>query len=463
MRLLDAGVHEDGTAAAQIHRAFGKQAQPGKLLHLIAQRLGKGLQEAAAAGGTGLVQEDIADRAVLDLETLHVLSADVDDKIHIRQEVFGRSEVRHGLHHAEVGMEGVFRQLLAIACRGHGGDAHMRMFRIEPLQHAADQRHRVAEVRPVIREQQLRLLVDDGELDRGGAGVDANVHRAVVVLRKRCARHGAFGVARAERLILRLACKQRRLGAIGLGHALLRHLIGYGAQVEHLVRVERGAERHVKKAVFRADAPDVQRAVKALPQHTGEGQGTAEIKHIAADRPTLGQARNGLVDHRLVDAGGDILRAAALVDQGLYVTLGKHTAAGGDRIGFGRVLRGAIHLVRAHFQQRRHLIDERTRAAGTGAVHANLHPVGEEQDLGVLAAELDDHVRPRGKAVGRHARGEHLLHEGHAHALRHAHAGRAGDGKHRPAAGHIAPRDLAQQLFRLFQDMTVVPLVGVKN
>ena len=37
----------------------GKQAELGKLLDIVAQRLGKGLQKAAAAGGAGLVQEDV--------------------------------------------------------------------------------------------------------------------------------------------------------------------------------------------------------------------------------------------------------------------------------------------------------------------------------------------------------------------------------------------------------------------
>ena len=53
--LLHRGVHKHGAAAAQVHRPLGKEAQPGELLHIIAQCLGEGLQEAAAAGGAGLV------------------------------------------------------------------------------------------------------------------------------------------------------------------------------------------------------------------------------------------------------------------------------------------------------------------------------------------------------------------------------------------------------------------------
>src|SRR5699024_11443775 len=48
---------------------------------------------------------------------------------------------------------------------------------------------------------------------------------------------------------------------------------------------------------------------------------------------SLGQAGDGLADHRLVDAGGDVLGPGALVDEGLHVALGEHAAAGGDGVG----------------------------------------------------------------------------------------------------------------------------------
>ena len=37
----------------------GKQAQLGEIRDVVAQRLGEGLQKGAAAGGAGLVQEDV--------------------------------------------------------------------------------------------------------------------------------------------------------------------------------------------------------------------------------------------------------------------------------------------------------------------------------------------------------------------------------------------------------------------
>ena len=61
-------VHEHGAAAAEIHRTVGKEAEGRKLLDVVAQRLRKGLQKAAAAGGAGFIQEDVADGTILDLD-----------------------------------------------------------------------------------------------------------------------------------------------------------------------------------------------------------------------------------------------------------------------------------------------------------------------------------------------------------------------------------------------------------
>ena len=85
----------------RLPRSTGRSAnspRAAKLLHVIAQGLGEGLQKAAAARGAGFVEEDVADGTVLDLEALHVLAADVDDEVHIGHEVLGGGEVGHRLH-----------------------------------------------------------------------------------------------------------------------------------------------------------------------------------------------------------------------------------------------------------------------------------------------------------------------------------------------------------------------------
>ena len=53
---------------------------------------------------------------------------------------------------------------------------------------------------------------------------------------------------------------------------------------------------------------------------------------MAADGLAAGKARNGLVDDRLEDRGGEVGLRRALVDEGLNVRLGEHAAARGDGV-----------------------------------------------------------------------------------------------------------------------------------
>ena len=256
-----------------------------------------------------------------------------------------------------------------------------------------------------------------------------------VVRREVRLRHRRLGVTGFERVIFRFIFKQRGLGAVGLRHAALLQQFRRFQQVPRFLGVKRRAQSHKQQAILRTSSGDAQSLVEALPQTLGKGQRPAQIQNVALDRPSLRQTRDGLVHHRLVNALGNIGWLGPLVDEGLDVALGEHAAAGGDGIGLFRHLGRLVHLIRAHFQQRCHLVDEGTGAAGAGAVHPDLHTVGQKEDLGILAAQFDDNVRPRCQTVGRHTGCEHLLHEGSLHTLRHAHAGRAGDGKHRlPAA-----------------------------
>ena len=333
------------------------------------------------------------------------------------------------------------------------------MLVIELLQHLPDEGHRIAQVGPVVGKEDAGILVDDHQLHGGGAGVDADVHRGGVVRAEGHLGHRGLGVPDPECLVFFFAGEQGRQGAVRLRRAVLLQVVRHLVQVKFLVGIEGRAQGHVQQAVLRAGALHPQGVVEALPQDAGEGQGPAQVQDVATDGTALGQAGDGLVHHRLVDAGGDILRLGALVDERLHVALGEHAAAGGDGVRLLRTLGCGVHLVGAHFQQRCHLVDEGAGAAGAGAVHPHLHAAGEEEDLGVLAAQLDDAVRPRGQLVGRHPGGEHLLHEGDLHALRHAHAGGTGDGQIRLSAGDVLRRRPAQQLLRLLQDMAVMPLV----
>ncbi len=84
------------------------------------------------------------------------------------------------------------------------------------------------------------------------------------------------------------------------------------------------------------------------------------------------------------------------------------------------------------FKQRRHLIDERSRAAGAGFVHAQFHALIEIEDLGVLSAKLHGHVgmrRDKGYGLGC---GHDFLHKGQMKAAGQLQGGRTRHGRVHP-------------------------------
>ena len=456
--LLDRAVHEHGAAAAQIHRTVCEQAKARKFLHIVAQCLCKGLQKAAAAGGAGFVQEDVTDGSILDLEALHILPADIDDEIHIRHEVFGGGKVCHRLHQTVVAAEGVLHQLLTVAGGGDAGHLQARVLLVNFEQLIPDQGQRVAQVGLIVGVEDLALLVHHHQLDGGGAGVDADMHRAALGTEGH-AGHAVGHVAGVEGLVFLLAGEQRRFTGIGGSGSILVQRIRHLGQNKRLVGIEGRTQCHIQQAVLRAGASHVQRFVKAFAQHAAEGERAAQIQDIALDGTALCKACNGLVDHSLINAGSNVLGAGTLIDQRLHVTFGEHAAAGGDGVGALGILCRFVHLVGTHLQQSRHLVDEGAGAAGAAAVHAHLGAIGQEQDLGILAAQLNDTVRLGHKALDRHAGGEHLLYKGHAAAVGQTHASRTGNAQQRLLTVHLLGIDAAQQLLRLFQNMAVVPFV----
>ena len=110
---------------------LGKQAHFCKFGNVIAQCVGKGLQKRAAAGGTGLIEEDIVNGATPNLKALHVLSANVDNEIHVGHKGFGGSKVSHRFHNAVFNSEGIFQQLFAVTGHCTGNNMNPGMFLIE--------------------------------------------------------------------------------------------------------------------------------------------------------------------------------------------------------------------------------------------------------------------------------------------------------------------------------------------
>ena len=118
-----------------------------------------------------------------------------------------------------------------------------------------------------------------------------------------------------------------------------------------------------------------------------------------------------------------------------------------------------VELAGGHVEQHGHLVDESACAACTGAVHTLLQLAGQEHDLCVLAAQLDDHVRLRHMYAYRLAGGEYFLHEVDVRRLGNAEARRTGD---RAADRRIRADGLARilhQLDRLFAHLGEMALI----
>ena len=228
--LLDAGVHEHSAPGAQIYRMLGEESQLGEIRYVVAQSLGKGLNEGATAGGAGLVEHDGVHGAVADLKALHILTADVDDEIHGGLKVGGGLVVGHSLHQTEVAGEGVFDQVLAIA--GDGGAADhdtVTAHGVDGPQLFQHYGHGVTQIGVVIGIQQAAVGGDEGQLGGGGASVDAQPSRTGVGMDIHL--WGAAGVVPGtELVVLLLTGEQGRhgvhqgggLGAVG---QLFQHLL----------------------------------------------------------------------------------------------------------------------------------------------------------------------------------------------------------------------------------------------
>ena len=466
LRLLDRRVHEHRAARAEVDRVLGEQAELAELLDRVAHRAGKGLDKRAAARGTCLVERDIVDALVADLEALDVLAADVDDKVDIRAEVARRAEVGDRFDQAEVHAEGMLDERLAVARDRARHDMYAVAAQlIQAGQLLADDVRRVALVGLIVVEQDLVILADQHELGRGRAAVDAEVCVALVhgdVL----GHHVVHAVAVLELLILLLVFKQRRQ-VVG-NHRRVRRALERGEQridrigflgVLCIFRRARCDGKRGKVGEVGVCVVQPQGFLETVLQALEEEQRAAEEQHIALDLASLREAGDRLVDHGLENRCRDVLLARAVIEERLDVRLGEHAAAGCDGIDLLCVLGKFVQLGRRHVEQHRHLVDEGARAARARAVHALLQLAGQEHDLGVLAAQLDDHVRLRHVHADRLAGGKHFLHEVDVRGLGDAEARRARDRTAQRGVRADGFTRILHQLNRLFAHLGEVALI----
>ena len=436
LRLLDRGVHKHRAAAAKVDRRAGKEAPAGEFLHAHVHGLGKRLDERAAARGTGLVEHDAVDRPVAYAEALDVLPADVEYEVHVRAEVARGHEVGDRLHHADVHMEGVADEILAVTGHGAAENGHAALrAAVDRAQFAAHDLHGIAIVGGVVGIQKFFVFGNERQLGGGAAAVDAQIRPAAIGGKFR-ARYGSAGVARGKGGVLRFVLKQRRQrlrpgNDLGRGQRFAQLSKRKGLR---RARGEHGrASRHGKAPPLgehRVLLGEFQGFAEALPKPLAVVQGPAEKQHLALNPAPLRKARDGLVDDGLKDAHGHVFLARALIEQRLYVRLGKHAAARGDGVNARGMLAEAVEFGHVYVQERGHLVDERARTAGAAAVHALVHAAGravEKDDLGVFAAQFDNHIGVRRQRAHQFADHKDLLLKGQARGLGKSDARRTGD------------------------------------
>ena len=173
------------------------------------------------------------------------------------------------------------------------------------------------------------------------------------------------------------------------------------------------------------------------------------------DGLAAGQSGDGLVHHGLEDGGRQILLGGPFIDQGLDVRLREDAAAGGDGIEGLVALCVFVEPGGVGLDQGGHLVDEGAGAPGADAVHALFHIAAlEVDDFSVFPAQLDGHVRLRGKLLQGGGHGDHFLGEGHAQAI--------GQGQAAGSCDHRVQRQVAQLCVSLLQKMGEgLPYVGV--
>ncbi len=364
--------------------------------------------------------------------------------------------------------EGVADQVLAVPGDGRAAQDHpVAAAGVDLPQLRQDDLDGVALVGVVEGVEDGARRVDDDNLGGGGPGVDAEIGLAPI--RREVPGGDAHGgVAGGEGVVIGLAGEERVHRIDGRG--VLGGVFEQAHERVEVLRVARlGAQGRADGgeavAVLREDrvlCVEPQGLHEPLPQALEEVERPAEEDDLPGQLAALGQTGDGLIDHGLEDGRSDVLLPPALVEDGLDVALGEDAAAGGDGIDLLVAEGQLVQLAHGDVEQGGHLVDEGPCAAGTGAVHAFLQGPAEEDDLGVLAAELDDGVGAGDEGPHRGGGGVDLLDEVQPGGLGHAEAGGAGDEELDLLAAQ-QPAQTAQGLTGALARLGIMPLVGAEE
>ena len=188
------------------------------------------------------------------------------------------------------------------------------------------------------RVEQLLVPADGDELRRRRPRVNADVNRTVIIC-EFSAPHTITVMACTEGGVVLRPLKQCYIRRASLRCSSLFRTRNARLHLPHIgclgIIRECRADRDEIIAVIHIDdviCVELQCFDKAFFQFREKVQGTAEKRDISANRPSLCEVADGLVDDCLKDGERDVRLLRAVVHECLDIRLGKHAAARGDRV-----------------------------------------------------------------------------------------------------------------------------------
>ena len=423
LRLLHIGVHKNRAPCPEINRVGGEEGFLCKICRGISQRLGKVFYKRAATRRAGFIQEDVVHRAVFQPDAFHVLPANVQHAVDLRFKEGCRRAVGNGLHFALIQPECCFQQALAVS--GGTGTHNVYAFRQLLLQ-LCHGPHRCLDRRALVAvipgKEQLSLLSHQRKLCCGGACINAEEAVAPIGLQFGF-RHHRLLMAGAEFPVFLLVGEERIHPFQFKSHGYAFPQAGYQLVNGSRLRIacfQRCPDRCKEMGIVRVDdgfIRQLQGADKCLLQLRQKVQRAAQKCHTATDRFPAGKAGYSLIHHRLEDGCRQVRLCRPFIDQWLDIAFGKNAAAGSNGVDLLIVGCRFIQPGSVRLQERRHLINESSRPAGTDSVHPFLQPTGEVDDLSVFTAQLNGNIGLRCGILQRRGNRHHLLHKADAETL----------------------------------------------
>ena len=397
--LLYLGVHKYGTSCSKVNRVFCKKGSLGEILYGVVQRLGKGFDKGTASGGTCLVQLYTVYGLITDLDTFHILSADIYNTVNLRVKESSRIVMGNGFNFPLIQQQSSLHQRLAVTCgTGKCNVGILWKNAVDLLDRTDGCLKRASVIIAVEGVKQGSVLTYKSCLGGGGACINTQI--AVSVILGKIALLYLIGtLTLIKGLIVFLRGKKRlhtfylEIQFDGVLQAVCHICKGNGYLI---LRIHSRTHSCEKMGIFRCDSVlviQLQGTDKGSLQLIQKVKGTTEKCNMAANRLAAGKTGNGLVYNCLENGSGKILLGGTIVDQRLDVSLGKYTAAGCDGVKRFVILRVFVQPGSISLKQGCHLIDERTGTACTDTIHTLFNIAAfKVDDLGVFTAKFNGYI-----------------------------------------------------------------------